>query len=182
MSSIYFDVTAPTINLVTSISNAGYVLNKSLLASYSCNDAGSSGLASCNGTVANGAAIDTGSVWSKNFSVSATDHAGNPAAQSILYGVFYQPGGPCYGDAGHQILQPINASGTMSVFKSGSTVPTKFRVCDANGVSIGTPGVVTGYGLLSQGNSTNITVDEDAYSDISGCSVPVGFNQAAVDL
>ena len=37
----------------------------------------------------------------------------------------------------------------MSVFKMGSTVPTKFRVCDANSVSIGTPGIVIGYGLVA---------------------------------
>jgi hypothetical protein len=42
------------------------------------------------------------------------------------------------------ILQPINFTGDL-VFarKQGSSVPAKFRVCDANGVSIGTPGVVT---------------------------------------
>jgi hypothetical protein len=78
--------------------------------------------------------------------------------------VLYQSGGICYGGAGHQILQPINASGTMSVFKMGSTVPTKFRVCDANGASIGTPGVVTSYGLAAAASSPSITVDEDSYS------------------
>jgi hypothetical protein len=72
--------------------------------------------------------------------------------------------GACLGDLGHAVLQPINATGTVSVFKLGSTVPTKFRVCDANGVSIGTPGVVTGYGLVAAVNSPGITVDEDAYS------------------
>ena len=34
------------------------------------------------------------------------------------------------------MLQPINSDGT-SVFKQGSTVPIKFRVCDAAGHSIG---------------------------------------------
>jgi len=78
--------------------------------------------------------------------------------------ILYASGGMCDGEAGHQILQPINASGTMSVFKMGTTVPTKIRVCDANGASIGTPGVVTGYGLLAAANSPTITVDEDVYS------------------
>ena len=49
-----------------------------------------------------------------------------------------------HGDAGHVIRQPINTGGD-SVFKQGSTVPAKFRVCDANGVSIGTPGVVASF-------------------------------------
>jgi hypothetical protein len=37
---------------------------------------------------------------------------------------------------GFQVTQPVNADGS-SVFKKGSTVPVKFQVCDANGVSIG---------------------------------------------
>jgi hypothetical protein len=75
----------------------------------------------------------------------------------------YATGGICGGVAGHQILQPINADAT-SVFKLGSTVPTKFRVCDANGVSIVTPGVVTGYGLIATANTPGVVVDEDIYS------------------
>jgi hypothetical protein len=73
--------------------------------------------------------------------------------------------GACMGDLGHTVLQPINApGGMMSIFKLGSTVPTKFRVCDVNGVSIGTAGVVIGYGLVAAANSPNIAVDEDVYS------------------
>ena len=77
--------------------------------------------------------------------------------------ITYVTGGMCAGDVGHQIRQPINTDGS-SVFKMGSTVPTKFAVCDANGASIGTPGVVTGYGLVAAASSPNITVDEDVYS------------------
>lgn len=63
--------------------------------------------------------------------------------------VQYEPAGTaCDGDAGHQILQPISADGS-SVFKQGQTIPAKFRVCDVNGVSIGTSGVVSSF-LLTQ--------------------------------
>src|SRR5206468_8185566 len=55
--------------------------------------------------------------------------------------ITYVTGGMCAGDVGHQIRQPINADGS-SVWKQSATVPAKFAVCDANGVSIGTP-VVT---------------------------------------
>jgi YDG domain/MBG domain (YGX type) len=58
--------------------------------------------------------------------------------------VKYEIGGICDGDAGHQILQPINADGS-SVFNGKSTSPAKFRVCDANGVSISTAGVVSNF-------------------------------------
>jgi hypothetical protein len=41
----------------------------------------------------------------------------------------------------------VNADGS-SLFKQGSTVPAKFRVCDANGNSIGMPDVVTSFRLI----------------------------------
>jgi hypothetical protein len=60
--------------------------------------------------------------------------------------IVYASGGVCDGDLGHQILSPINADGS-SVYNQGRTVPAKFRVCDANGVSIGTAGVVSSFYL-----------------------------------
>lgn len=54
-------------------------------------------------------------------------------------------------NVGHVIQAPINVDGT-SVFNQGRTVPAKFSVYDANGVSIGTPGVVSSFfltGILS---------------------------------
>jgi hypothetical protein len=53
----------------------------------------------------------------------------------------------CLGERGHTILQPINADGT-SVRQQGSTIPVKFRVCDKNGNSIGTAGVITKFQLV----------------------------------
>ncbi|HEX5557035.1 MAG TPA: MBG domain-containing protein [Gaiellales bacterium] len=74
--------------------------------------------------------------------------------------------GSCAGSAGRTVLQPVNADGT-SVFKKGSTVPIKFRVCDANGVSIGASGVVTGTPaapvLVSKSTGAG-GVDESVYS------------------
>ncbi|MFG2045674.1 PxKF domain-containing protein [Dactylosporangium sp. NPDC048998] len=78
--------------------------------------------------------------------------------------VMYASTGRCNGDAGHQILQPVNADGS-SVFKLGSTVPAKFRVCDANGTSVGpttaAPPVVSSFALVAtrSGTASN-TVNE----------------------
>ncbi len=70
--------------------------------------------------------------------------------------IVYAGSGTCAGDAGHAILQPINTDGT-SVFKQGSTVPAKFRVCDANGKSIGDPGVVQSFAATYMaGTSTGV--------------------------
>ena len=68
-------------------------------------------------------------------------------------------GASCVGSAGHTILQPINVDGS-SVFKQGSTVPAKFRVCDANGNSVGTAGVVTSFKQVQTLNGVESTVNE----------------------
>jgi hypothetical protein len=57
-------------------------------------------------------------------------------------------------------LQPVNADGS-SVFKQGSTVPVKFRVANANGVSIGTPGVVTDFRLIQVIAGAAMAVNEE---------------------
>jgi MBG domain-containing protein len=78
--------------------------------------------------------------------------------------ILYAPaGGMCAGDVGHTILQPINADGT-SVWKQGATIPVKFRVCDAKGVSIGTPGVVSSFRQTGIYKGTLTSVDESVTS------------------
>src|SRR5207249_4692161 len=63
------------------------------------------------------------------------------------FSILYASSGMCRGEPGHGVLQPINADGS-SVFKQGSTVPAKFRVCDANRNSVGTAGVVASFKLV----------------------------------
>jgi YVTN family beta-propeller protein len=61
---------------------------------------------------------------------------------------------------GHLIQPPINADGS-SVFHQGRTVPAKFTVYDANGVSIGTPDVVSSFLLTAIVSGTTTTTVED---------------------
>ena len=63
------------------------------------------------------------------------------------FAITYASAGQCLGSPGHQVLPPLAADGS-SVFRQNATIAVKFRVCDANGVSIGTPGVVTSFTLL----------------------------------
>jgi hypothetical protein len=87
----------------------------------------------------------------------------NAATATVSINVFYSTGN-CLGDLGHSILQPINADGS-STFKQGSTIPAKFRVCDAAGRSIGTAGLVTSFNLVQTISGTvSTTVDEDVVS------------------
>ncbi len=90
---------------------------------------------------ANCNSVGTSSVGGQSVPCAATDNAGNTNSASESYSVIYSTGA-CLGAPGHTVLQPVNADGS-SIFKVGSTVPVKFRVCDANGVSIGSAGVAT---------------------------------------
>jgi hypothetical protein len=85
------------------------------------------------------------------------------ATTTVFINVSYSTGA-CLGDLGHSILQPINADGS-STFKQGSTVPAKFRVCDAAGHSIGTAGLVTSFNLIQTISGTiSATVDDTVTS------------------
>jgi hypothetical protein len=158
VGGINIDKTAPTIAITAPFGN--YVLNGPNTAAFTCGD-NLSGVVSCSGP----ATFDVSSIGSKTYGpVTASDLAGNGASSTSTYSVQYAgSSGTCLGSPGHTILQPINADGS-SVFKKGSTVPAKFRVCDANGNSIGTAGVVQSFKLTSQTISTGIAVNEDPAS------------------
>lgn len=81
------DATVPTITLTTPPDGAFYGLNQVVNASYSCADAGGSGVASCTGTVGNGAPIDTSTTGQHLFVVTAADNVGNPAVEVHIYTV-----------------------------------------------------------------------------------------------
>ena len=71
--------------------------------------------------------------------------------------VIFAVKGLCDGDLGHAILPPVAPDGS-SVFNFRRTVPAKFRVCDANGVSIGTSGTVSSFRIIQTSSGTASTV------------------------
>jgi hypothetical protein len=82
------DETSPTVSITTPPDGATYELGAQVLADYACaDDPNGSGLDSCDGTVADGAAVDTGSLGQKTFTVNASDHAGNTESKSVSYTV-----------------------------------------------------------------------------------------------
>jgi hypothetical protein len=151
--TIKVDQTGPVITLLTPADAAGYILNSAVAASYACVDA-TSGVATCAGPTPNGAALPTSPVGHYTFAVAGADHAGNSATVTHGYDVRFSTT-LCLGSAGHTVLQPINVDGT-SVFKQKSTIPVKFRVCDANGISIG-EAVVANFRLAQVTNGTVTT-------------------------
>lgn len=77
------DRSPPEVRLSTPADGASYTLGRSVFADFSCADEeGGSGLASCIGDVTNGQAIDTATIGQKDFTVRASDSAGNRATKT----------------------------------------------------------------------------------------------------
>ena len=120
------DKKAPEIS-ITSPTGGTYLFNQAVAANYTCSDGGS-GVANCTGTAANGSQIDTASPGSKVFSVSATDNVGNTAtpatvSYSVAFGV-------------------VALYDQTRAHKSGSTIPIKIRLVDANGANVSSPALL----------------------------------------
>lgn len=79
--------TVPPAVTITSPANGQQIKQNAVVnATYTCKDV-TSGLATCNGTNANGAPIATSALGVQKFTVVSTDIAGNPTTQSVSYTV-----------------------------------------------------------------------------------------------
>ena len=88
VQAAFSDGTPPSIDLRTPADGANFAQGESAAADYSCSDeAGGSGVASCTGTVASGAEIDTTTPGPHSFVVTATDRAGNTTSVTHSYTV-----------------------------------------------------------------------------------------------
>ena len=121
--TLKLDKTAPTVN-VSSPAGA-LLLRQAAAAVYGCGDA-LSGVSGCVGSAPNGAALDTSSVGMKQFTVTATDVAGNTRTSVVKYAVSY----------GVRLLYDASKSNT-----GGSTVPVRLQLVDANGANVSGEGV-----------------------------------------
>ncbi len=134
------DATAPVITIASPTDHGAYTLNQAVAAIYACVDEpGGSGTASCQGTVPAGAAIDTASVGTKRFTVTAADNTGNTSTASAAYTV------------GYRICPLFDQTRSH---RSGSTVPVKLRLCDANGADVSSRGAIVNATTLVQRDST----------------------------
>jgi hypothetical protein len=89
------DNAAPSINITTPAEGAVFQQGQIVGAAYSCSDdANGTGISGCAGPVAPGAALDTGTVGAKSFTVNASDNAGNTASATRTYTVAARPAPP----------------------------------------------------------------------------------------
>jgi dehydratase len=81
------DTASPAITITSPTNNQSIVQGSSVLADYACNDGTGTGVASCIGTVADGATIDTSTLGAHTFTVTATDNQGLVGTKNVTYNV-----------------------------------------------------------------------------------------------
>jgi len=128
------DRTPPTITFSSPGDGATYTLGQQVWASFSCDDQNGSGLNGCKGDVPSGTQLDTSTLGTKVFTVTAYDRAGNVAHQTHGYSIAYDFVG---------FSSPAASYPTATAMKAGTGVPLKFSLHGDQGVEIfasGSPG------------------------------------------
>ena len=129
------DQTPPTVELRTPAEGASYDVGEEVLADYECSDEpNGSGLVSCVGDVADGAALDTTTPGSGSFTVTATDAAGNTATTTVGYEV-----GSAQGDF-KGFRWPVDDFPAINRWIAGETVPVRFSLGGFKGLDVLAPG------------------------------------------
>lgn len=118
------DETPPSILLSSPSDGAEYLLGETVLADYSCSDAGAL-VTLCSGDVPNGSAIDTSSPGPASFTVNALDAAGNSATQTVGYRVAYDFSG---------FLAPVENPPGLNRWLAGRPVPVRFSLDGDHGL------------------------------------------------
>ncbi|MDQ1494386.1 MAG: hypothetical protein QOG69_869, partial [Actinomycetota bacterium] len=138
------DITAPTITINAPVDNVNIARFATVAADYGCADeADGSGLASCVGTVADGADLDTAILGSHTFTVKAIDNAGNATTESVTYNVI-------------DVTPPaitINAPGDAASIPQNAVVGADYNCAD----ELGGSGVASCVGTVANGSAIDTT-------------------------
>jgi hypothetical protein len=117
------DLAPPAITVTAPVDGAVLTQGQAVTAQYSCTDPGS-GVASCTGPVASGAAISTSTPGDNTFTVQARDAAGNTSSTTVHYQVRYRFSG---------FFAPIDNPPVLNVAKAGDTIPVPFSLATNQG-------------------------------------------------
>jgi hypothetical protein len=110
------DTAAPTVTVATPLEGASYRQGTPVTAAYVCEDP--SGVAQCEGTVANDAPIDTSQPGNFVFTVTARDTAGNATTVTRNYSVT-PVDGPVEGDTPATLTLTLGPSASFDAFVPG---------------------------------------------------------------
>jgi hypothetical protein len=165
------DSTSPTISITDPAEGATYAKGESLNASFVCADeSGGSGLVSCVGSVANGAPINTATVGSHSFAVTATDNAGNSATVTKTYNVVYVFSG---------FLQPIESIPTTNVVSAGGAIAVKFSLSGNQGLAILAAGYPESSPILCDAEEPGVVIQQTMAVGNSSLSYNASTDQYA---
>jgi len=123
------DTTRPTITITSPIDGHHYPLGETIAPTYSCADAGGSGVSSCTAA----AAIDT-TVGTHAYTVNAIDRAGNTATKTVGYTVDPDTTPPTIA-----ITSPVDGQH----YPFGTAVPGTYTCDDTGGSGLATCAAVT---------------------------------------
>ena len=118
------DAAAPVVSLTAP--TGAFTLGQSVPAAFTCTDA-TSGVATCTGSAAAGAPVDTSVPGTRTFTVVARDVAGGETTATSSYTVSYRM---CTGSG--------QVNGTA---RAGSVVPIRLSLCNAAGGNVSGPAV-----------------------------------------
>jgi peptidoglycan/xylan/chitin deacetylase (PgdA/CDA1 family) len=180
VSSSTSDTTAPTITITRPAANAGYALNQSVTASYSCADTGGSGLRSCTGTVANGVAIDTKTAGAHTFSVTATDNANNTQTTTVNYTVAADTTAPSItittpaASATYTVGQDVKSAFTCADTGGSGVAACSGTVANGSALDTSTQGTFT-FTVNATDNAGNPATKSVSYTIAAAANCPAGY-------
>lgn len=126
------DETAPSIQITAPVDGAPVTKGANLTATYLCQDSGS-GIESCDGPVASGAAVDTSTLGRKDFTVVARDKAGNESMQTVQYEVI-APTNVTVAGTIKDIEGNVLPGSTVRALMTGTSTVVASTEANANGV------------------------------------------------
>jgi hypothetical protein len=184
------DLTDPTVTITTPPEGAVYARDDVVLADFACTDElGGSGIATCAGDVAAGAAIDTATLGSHTFTVTGEDSAGNMATVTHHYSVADETDPTVtitvpQDSAVYVLGQVVLADYACTEEHGGSGLASCVGdVLDGAGIDTGSVGAksFTVEATDNAGNSTTVTHAYSVAYDFSGFFAPVD-NAPVVNL
>jgi hypothetical protein len=130
--TVRIDKTPPTVIIQSPVNGSTFVYGASATMQFTCADA-LSGIASCAGSPANGAALNTTSPGPQTVTATGVDRAGNSFTTTSTYNVVYKFLG---------FQTPLATAGTPTApsfsgtFNAGKAIPIKWDLFTSSGIMI----------------------------------------------
>jgi hypothetical protein len=121
------DVVPPSIDILSPLDGAVYLLDEEVWAHYSCSDGDGTGVASCAGPVPVAGRVDTSTVGPHEFTVNATDNVGNAASATARFTVVYDF---------EAFLWPVRNRPKVNIWRAGVPVPIRFELGGNQGLGV----------------------------------------------